>query len=207
MSRLLRARQSYVDNEYISRNVWYEVLEDEGIYFKIKDDQGYERAFLKERSIDLAYRDWELQYDTIDEEEKVLTHVIVPKGACNYLDVGDIFQVRVTNTTNGNTYFEVLDGTPFLLGILEGDAHTNFNPWIPVWNNNPPVINIRKPEHRWAFISNTLDTRSNIRGGKHYDILDETDNKILIIDEEGSEIWMGKNISEYLFGGKPELIK
>lgn len=152
------------------------------------------------------------QYDAIHAEEKVLTHVIVPEGACDYLTAGEMFEVQVDyRRINDSITFKSINRPQLILGVLNGDGHTNDIPWIPVYNNQLPSpipsFTINAPIHRWAFISNLTETKSNIKAGKHYDIIEEIDNKVLIEDETGSKIWMGKNYSEYLHGGKPELIK
>jgi hypothetical protein len=214
------------------KNGVYYVLEDTkslshiigGLDFWIKkDERGSDR---RSKHKDVCFKDgngnytgeWtylsKAEYDAIHAEEKILTHVIVPEGACSYLTAGEIIEVKVDNPrSDGTTYFESFNRNTRIMGILNGDGHTNYIPWIPVYNNQlpspPDVIHTdnNKPIHRWAFISNLTETKSNIKTGKHYDIIEEIDNKVLIEDETGSKIWMGKNYSEYLYGGKPELIK
>jgi hypothetical protein len=65
-----------------------------------------------------------------------------------------------------------------------------------------PII---KPPVR-VFISNFIACKSYLTSGKFYDIIEEEEYKCLIFNDLGEEIWIGKNISEHLYGGKPELI-
>lgn len=77
-----------------------------------------------------------------------------------------------------------------------------------LWDT-PEIVEVETPRIKppvRVFISNLTSCKSYLTSGKFYDIIEEEEYKCLILNDLGDEIWIGKNISEHLYGGKPELI-
>ena len=164
------------------------------------------------------------EYDVLTTPtEPRITHLISPITT-NYLTQGRAYEVI---EVRDDIYIIASDNGIRVETLLRGSSHINGLDWTTVcgtslesqlfdWadtvsaTNDSPILEIPRPtriEHTQVFISNTAECKPYLTAGKFYDIIEELDNKCQITDDNGEVIWIGKNYSEHLYGGKPELIK